>query len=337
VKTLRFVWIDDKRGKVEDYRPVIEAGVDGKRTSLELIEVNNDILGRLNDWCSANKSHPPDLIIIDHIFTMALPFGLKGSSVAHLLRSELPRVPMVCVTAMFNKPHSFDQEDISEYTALFRYQHLNDGLEDLAAIARDFPKLHPTTAKTREHFISALKPPARDREDLNQVLPEEFKSEQHTTTEHRVARWIFTVFLRRPGFLYDRLYTATLLGLTVDGFSKVEDKFDKAKYKGVFATKSEPKWWSSAVRKLLYELAGEDSPDLPQYAGRSLPGLTPADFSVCYVSKKSEPPPDAIVSTDSTSAAKLRVVRRQYSDRNPSDVGVTPGFETRLILKRTGK
>jgi hypothetical protein len=337
VKTLRFVWIDDKRSKVEQYRPVIEAGVEGRKASLELIEVNADLLSRLSDWCAANKDRPPDLIIIDHIFTMALPFGIKGSSVAHLLRSELPRVPMVCVTAMFDRPNSFDQEDISEYTALFRYQHLNDGLEDLSVIARDFPKLHPTTVNAREHFISALKPPARDRVDLNQVLPDEFKSEQHITTEHRVARWIFNVFLPRPGFLYDRLHTATLLGLTVDGFSKVEDKFDRAKYKGVFATNSKPKWWSSAVRKLLYELAGEDSPDIPQYAGRSLLGITPADYSVCYVSKKAEPPPDAVVSADSTSSAKLHVVRRLYSDRNPSDIGVTPGFETRLILKRTGK
>jgi hypothetical protein len=337
MKILRFVWIDDKKSKVEQYRPVIEAGVEGQKTSLELIEVNSDLLGRLNEWCSANKSRPPDLIIIDHIFTMSLPFGLKGSSVAHLLRSELPRVPMVCVTAMFDRANSFDQEDISEYTALFRYQHLNDRLEELSAIARDFPKLHPTTANAREHFISALKPPGRDRVDLNQILPDEFQSEQHTTTEHRVARWIFDVFLRRPGFLYDRLYAATLLGLTVNGFSKVENKFDRAKYKGVFATNSEPKWWSSAVRKLLYELAGEGSPDIPQYAGRSLPGISPADYSVCYVSKKTEPPPDAIVSADSTSSAKLHVVRRMYSDRNPSDIGVTPGFETRLILKRTGK
>ncbi len=337
MKKLRFVWIDDKKGKVLDYKHVVEAGIEGQQASLDFIQVDKDVLGTLSNWCSQNKSQPPDLIIIDHIFNMILPFGLKGSSVAHLLRSELPRVPMVCVTAMFDKPHSFDQEDISEYTALFRYQHLNDRLEDLYVIARDFPKLHPTTTQAREHFISALKPPPRDKSDLDQVLPEEFQSEQHITTEHRVARWIFNTFLRRPGFLYDRLYTATLLGLTEAGFEKVEGKFEKAKYKGVFATKAEPKWWSSSIRKILYEVTDEDAPDLPQYAGRTLPGLTPADYSVCYVSKKTDPPPDAVVFTDSTSSAKLRVVRRQYSDRNPMDVGALPGFETRLILKRAGK
>jgi hypothetical protein len=337
VKKLRFAWIDDKKSKVEQYRPVVEGGIEGQKASLEFIEVNNDLLNNLNEWCATNKNRPPDLIVIDHIFNMALPFGLKGSSVAHLLRSELPLIPMVCVTAMFDKPNSFDQEDISEYTALFRYQHLDDRLEDLYAIARDFPKLHPSSDKAREHFISTLKPPPRDRADLDQILPEEFKSEQHTTTEHRVARWIFNTFLTRPGFLYDRLHAATLLGLTTDGFAKVEDKFEKAKYKGVFATQSQSRWWSSSLRKLLYDIAGENSPDLPQYAGRTLPGITQGDFSACYVSKKTDPPPDAVVAADLTTSAKLHVVRRQYSDRSPLDVGVAPGFETRLILRRTGK
>jgi hypothetical protein len=331
------VWIDDKKSKVDQYRAVVEAGVEGQRASLEFIEVGNDLLNKLGSWCSANKNRPPDLIVIDHIFTMALPFGLKGSSVAHLLRSELPLVPMVCVTAMFDKPNSFDQEDISEYTALFRYQHLNERLEHLYAIARDFPKLHPASGEIREHFICALKPPKRDHADLDQILPQEFKSEMHTTTEHRVAQWIFNTFLTRPGFLYDRLHAATLFGLTINGFAKVEDKFQKARYKGVFATQSEPRWWSSLLRKRLYELVGNDAPDLPQYAGRLLPGITPDDFSVCYVSKKTDPPPDAVVAADSTNSAKTYVVRRQYSDRSPLDIGITPGFETRLVLKRTGK
>lgn len=337
MKTMRFVWVDDKKNKVEAYRNVIESGIGGYKAKVELIEVQSDVLDKLNNWCKVNKTQSPDLIVIDHIFNSTLPFGLKGSSVAHLLRSELPKVPMVCVTAMFDQPRSFDQEDISEYTALFRYQHLEKHLEDLYAIARDFPKLHPGNITPREHFVACMKPPQRDKDDLLRILPEEFRSEGHTTTEHRVARWIFNVFLQRPGFLYDRLHVATLLGLTVQGFSKLEPKFEKARYRGVFATELEPRWWSTVVRKLLYDLAGEDSPDLPQYAGRSLQGITEADFSVCYVSKKTDPPPDAVVSADATGAAKDHVVRRQYSDSNPTDVGIIPGFETRLILKRTGK
>lgn len=338
MKRLRFVWIDDKKEKVEPYRAVIEAGLDNALAAIELIEVKKDALNVLSKWSIERKARPPDLIVIDHVFNAGLPFGLTGASVAHLLRGAFPKVPMVCVTAMFDRPNSFDQEDISEYTALFLYQHLENHIEDLYAIAKDFPKLHPQDAQLREHIVACLKAPSRDKDDLLRSLPEEFKDEEkHATTAHRVARWIFNALLRRPGFVYDRLHVATLLGLTEAGFKKVESQFESARYKGVFATGRDLRWWASTIRKRLYDLAGEDAPDIPQRAGRILKGITPDDYSICYVSHKSDPPPDAVVVADVSANAKQRVVCRQYSERHPSDLGISPGFETRLILKKTRK
>lgn len=337
MKQLRFVWIDDKKSKVEHYRAVIEAGLDNARASICLIEVKSNALEELGKWSDENKDHPPDLFVIDHVFNSALPFGLKGSSLAHLLRGEFPRVPMVCVTAMFDEPNSFDQEDISEYTALFLYQRLEKHIDDLYVIARDFRKLHPREAEVREHLVACLRAPSRDKNDLLHVLPEEFQNEKHATTEHRIARWIINTLLGRAGFVYDRLHAATLLGLTEAGFTKVESQFEKTRYKGVFATEGDPRWWATAIRNRLYDLAGEDAPDIPQYAGRTLAGVTQNDYSTCYVSRKADPPPDVVVATDPTRSAKRRVVRRLYSDRHPSELGVTPGFETRLILKKTPK
>ena len=336
MKRLRFVWIDDRKEKVEDYRAVVETSLDKARATIELIEVKNNAIEFLSEWSIKNKDRPPDLFVIDHVFNLTLPFGLKGSSVAHLLRSEFSRVPMVCVTAMFDRPNKFDQEDISEYMALFLYQHLDKHIEDLYAIAKDFRKLHPQNANLREHIVACLRAPRRDKDDLLRLLPEEFDGERkHATTGHRVARWIFNVLLRRAGFVYDRLHTATLLGLTEVGFKKVESQFDRARYKGVFATDANPRWWVSGIRNRLYDLAGEDAPDLPQYAGRTLKGITPNDYSVCYVSKNADPPPDAVVAADVSGDAKLQVVCRQYSEQHPNDPGIAPGFETRLILRKT--
>lgn len=337
MRKLRFIWVDDQKKKVESYRAAIEAGVGGMRASIDVIEVKADILSHLERWSVDNLSKPPDLLIIDHIFNSTLPFGLKGSSVAHLLRSQFQRVPMVCVTAMYDEPKKFDQEDISEYTALFLYGQLDQHIEDLYAVARDFKKLHALEGDVRAQIASCVKAPKRDKEDLLRILPEEFMREKHATTEHRMARWIFNVLLPRPGFLYDRLHAATLLGLSETGFKKVEELFDKAKYRGVFATEREPRWWASELRNQLYKIAGPDSPDLPQHAGRSLQGVSRSEYSVCYVTKTSEPPPDAVVATDTTAGAKYRVVQRQYADTNPKDLGITPGFETRLILKKRSK
>lgn len=337
MKRLRFIWIDDKKNKVESFRAVIEAGIPGYRASLELIQVEGDILSDLSTWAVANRTHPPHLIVIDHVFTPALPFALKGSSVAHLLRSLYPTTPMVCVTAMLDRPQSFDQEDISEYTALFPYQHLERHIEALYAIASDFPKLRSARANVRAHLVEVLRAPKRDKADLLRVLPEEFHSERHATTEHRMARWIYNTFLRRPGFLYDRLHAATLLGLNVDGFDKVEPLFSKARYRGVFATSEAPRWWVSELREQLYALTPNVAADLPQDAGRMLNGIASADYSVCYVTRKAVPPPDAVVYADATRDAKLRVVRRDLTAPHPNDTAVMPGFESRLILKKASK
>lgn len=84
------------------------------RASIELIEMRGNVLEDLERWVHDNRNHPPDLIVIDHVFTPALPFGLKGSSVAHLLRGVFPGTPMVCVSAMFARANAFDQEGISD-------------------------------------------------------------------------------------------------------------------------------------------------------------------------------------------------------------------------------
>ncbi len=334
MKKLRIVWMDDNLRRVRSFKDVIEAGGKYKAT-LEPEQIRDNALEWLSGWVEDNRSRPPDLIIIDHVFNMSLPFGLKGSSVAHLLRRQLPSTPMVCVTAMFDHPKSFNQEDISEYSALFLYNHLSDHIEDIYAIAKDFRKLTIGRGKVREHIVKTLKAPVRDQQDLLRVLPDEFRDERHSTTEHRMAWWIYNTLLQRPGFLYDRLHAATLLGLTESGFEKVESQFEAAKYKGIFATSGNPRWWVSELTQVLFKLVEPDAPDLPQYAGRTLKGIGRQDHSVCYVSKSADPAPDAIVDTDATHSSKRRVVRREFSDRHPADPGTTPGFDVRLILKKT--
>jgi hypothetical protein len=336
VKRLKLVWIDDQPRKIEAYRTALEAGATrlGYTASVEPIAVTQNVLDDLATWTERSENKPPHLFIVDQVFNAALPFHLSGASVAHLLRSAFPKTPIVCVTAKFDEPASFDQEDLSEYTALFLYNHLEDYLEDIYVIARDFPKLSPTKGNVREHLLKQLKAPKRDHESLLAILPEEFQSTRHATTEHRLARWIYSTLLRRPGFLYDRLHTATLLGLTEHGFGKVAYLFEKALYRGVFATRGKPRWWTSEVYRLLFSELDESGASIPQLAGRSLPGIEASDYSVCYVTKKADPPPDAVVMTDETGSAHPRTVRREFAVQHPRESAATPGFETRLILAK---
>ncbi len=336
MRRMKFVWIDDRKEKVEAYRAAIESGIEkpAMKARIDLIEVKSDLLDALNQWRLKQGAVSPDLFIIDHVFNVALPFDLRGSSVAHLLRGTYARTPMVCVTANLTRPGSFDQGDLSEYMAVVPYNHLDDYIERLYAIAKDFRKIEVGAGRVREHLVDSLKAPARDREDLLRVLPEEFQSQPHATTEHRIARWIYNVLWSRPGFLYNRLHVATLLGLTENGFRKVEATFHRALYKGVFATLSEPRWWVSEVKRLLFSNADADGPSDSQLAGRVLANIKRTDHSVCYVARTSEPPPDCVAFVDATPDAEQRVVRHEFADQHPDDPGTLPGFEARLVLRR---
>lgn len=335
MKALKFVWIDDQPKKMEVYRAALETGISKpqQEASIEIIPVKQTVLTDLATWTEARKSQPPDLFLIDQVYNPVLPFRLNGSSVAHLLRNTFPVTPIVCVTAKYDEPSSFDQEDLSEYTALFLYNALEKHVEDIYAIARDFPKLTTHSNDVRSHLIAALKTPKRDRESLLVSFPEEFQNPKHATTEHHLARWIFSTLLRRPGFLYDRLHAATLLGLKEESFGKVEALFEKALYRGVFATSARPKWWASEIYRILFTNLDQSGASVPQLAGRSLPNIEQADYSVCYVTKKTDPPPDAVVMTDETGSGGWRTVRREFSRQHPRDSTI-PGFETRLILVR---
>lgn len=333
---MRTVWFDDQKRKATSFNDVFEDGVGQTEGTLEVVEIADDAIDRLNKWAVENSDDPPDLIVIDHIFNKNLPFKLKGSTVAHLLRSEFPSVPMVCVTAAWGDAASFDQEDISEYTALFLYTELERHLEDLFAIARDFKTLEVDEEGVRDHLVKSLKAPKGEKERLKRILPSEFRTQAHATTQHRMAYWIFNVFLKKPGLLYDRLHAATLLGLTVDGFRKVESLFEKARYKGVFATDTNPCWWLRELQNRLYELVSDDAPDMPQYAGRTLQNIRPNDFSKCYVTKKVDPPPQIVVSVKSAGKVRYQVVRPEHAMAQ-DDSSVDPGFEIAQVLKPRAK
>jgi len=333
-----FLWVDDDAKRIAQYKATIEGGIPGKswRAKVESLIVGDNLIEALQSRSQAGQTKP-DLVIIDHIFTrLNHPLKLKGSFVANLLRGAWQDVPMVCVTSMMARQAAFDQQDLSEYTAVFEYPRLDDHLEDLYAIARDFPRLKVTKADLRDDIVVSLKAPKDDRDSLKRILPEEIRTQQHTTTQHRIARWVFNTLMKRPGFLYNTLRAATLLGLTERGYEKVAPLFEKAKYSGPFMTSKRPLWWVSELQRCLYAKVSDDAPDIPQLAGRMLPGITPKHHSVCYVSKSAKNIPDAVARADTRSKTEHQVNSR-FTAPDPDDVGVFPGFESLLVIAKKSK
>ena len=75
--------------------------------------------------------------------------------------------------------------------------------------------------------------------------------------------------MAKPGFLYDTLWTATLLGLKEESFKKVTHLFKNAKYLGLFADKSNERWWQTQVRQIIYAKNPDDKSALPWLLGTS--------------------------------------------------------------------
>lgn len=333
-RKLHFAWVDDDEEKVEKYRGAIEKSeFDGYgRVTVEPVIVQNSVIDSIVELESRPKRF--DLIVMDHIFSRARGPSLKldGASAAHLVRKVWPDVPIVCVTAMLpGRPRKLDQEDLSEYVAVYAYGELDQRLEELFAIARDFRRLSPKRGDFRKQLVELLKTPEAERDSVTRAMPNEFRSQAHSTTQHRVARWILGIFMQRPGFLYDRLRAATLVGLNEEGFSRVEGIFCDALYRGPFATVTRPLWWVTGLTDVAFAKTQAKAATTSQLAGRALPGIAAGNYSKCYVDDPPGDIPDAVARL--APRRDLRPVASKHTRRDPEDVASLAGFEALLVIE----
>ena len=330
------IWIDDHIGRAQNWQGSLAGPLRGQdvEISLEMFEVTSNLITDITKKLVTWTEKPPSLIIIDQKFTKAgrLPFDLHGSALAHLIRLELPHVPIVCVTAQTIDSADFNMEDLSEYTYLFSIDKLSEleQQERLFSIAEDFSKFCFESKQGVRHLIvQALSAPESDSAALSSVLPDEFESRfVHGTTPHRIAKWVLTVLMQRPGFLWDAMDAGTFLGLTQEGFTRVSDQFESALYKGPFAIETKPLWWASEIANALYEAVPDHAHLRPVDAGRHLPGVQPDDFSKCVVSGET---PDVVVYADSSRLSRFPVCLR-YSLPLSEEESSVPGFPPRLRL-----
>jgi hypothetical protein len=339
--TLAVHWFDDIASKVEDAKESLRASAADAGFNLDLVfhAIKPDLEG-IKDAIESIKTSPNDLLLVDHKINDPGSMVIKGSAIAHLLRLNFPNTPIVCVSAAWSETQpnkSFDQEDLSEYACTIAYSSIHDQAEFLRTIATDFSKVCSAVEKQVSVAQALLNAPTDDCAELDRILPTEFhlldqKSTPHhfATTPHRLAHWILNTFLKRPGFLYDRMRVATMLGLSVQGFSKVQDKFSRAEYTGIFKNNATPLWWVSEINNILYELL----PELhtrSQLAGRELPRINQVDHSKCWVEQTNEAVPDAVAYIDMNNNEEVPVNSRN-TRIHPKDDPTLPGFEARLVI-----
>ena len=135
---------------------------------------------------------------------------------------------------------------------MFPFQDFKKYFDRIGGIADGFALLGKKRL-TQRTLVKLLKPPEDEIPRLLDALNDDLKTRsQDASSPSRIYRWVERL-LKRAGFLYDALWSATFLGVNEAGFAKVADAFELAKYKGIFARPDDTRWWSSALASQLYQ------------------------------------------------------------------------------------
>lgn len=304
-KKLKFVWIDDEDRSKDAQN--LEKQLRIKCVFLNVEPKNVNYLSAINET-------KPDLILIDHNLTDIGTGDIKkGSTIAALIREKHPRLAVACITGQ--QSDGMDSQQRLSYEAVFSLDEIKDHYQSMKSIASSFRKLNIGRPKTPDGLLKLLKAPEADIIKLKNILPKEIKENfsDHALFSN-ISHWIRKVLMERPGFLYDRLWASTLLGLNETGFKKVEKLFSAAKYKGLFCDESKERWWKSELLQILSKHVKSSS--LPWEKGRNLPEVNSKNYSKDYYTDYKEDFPETVAFVDETSDNRAQM-KLKYTVPHP--------------------
>lgn len=300
----KIIWIDDdpKRKRFAD-----EMGAEF---------INARLLHLPENIESIFEGKQPYLIILDHFLINTRDENRllqRGSTIAEAFKEKWPTCPVICITATDNF-QNIDLRTRSTYDKLFRSYNFSQYRDEIDSIARGYALIAKKTL-SETSLITLLKPPKDEVDRLSETLPSELrKNSLDPSFPSAFYNWVEHIF-DRPGFLYDDLWAATFLGLTEEGFQKISDKFEKAKFTGIFSRDSESRWWLVSLTEILFNLVEPEPGERSWHVGRQLSRkLKKADYSKCYKCKK--PFPETVAYLDSESTER-RAMHLECTELHP--------------------
>ncbi|MGR5363625.1 hypothetical protein ACPV54_22375 [Vibrio mediterranei] len=232
-----------------------------------------------------------DLILVDYKFDTAIsPIFRTGASLYSLLRDYTKSTPIYLISVLSkyrtNKLGEFDlfvNNEFIEDHRTFKYE------------IEDHKKLFQCTEFRQ--FSELLGAPNEVIDDLNSLLRTFFINtfDELSTTDETVSfsedlnirlfHWLVESFLKKEGPLVSREGAALLLGVSTQYFGQIMDRFEVAKYSGLFAKSNDERWWASMIEDCV--LFMEDEEDLlskysfKQAASLLLGASSSNEFSEC--------------------------------------------------------
>lgn len=306
---LRFVWIDDSNEREKTAENLaIELDV-----YVEFVNVNkSEVDTALDDLTNSQKE--PDLVILDHSLDKAYSKTYRtGSTAAVFIHEKWPTCPIISVTAV--DIVNVDIRHRSVYEGMYPEFKIAENYSAFLALANGFKILKEKTPTNIDELLSKYCPPEDDIVKIKKILPKELKENfDDKSLLLEFYRWTQSVLFSRPGFLYDRKWAATFIGLNDEGFKLVEEIFNEAKYSGVFSDSSNVRWWKSKMLEIVAEKT--DRIGLPWEIGRSLIKEDGDYFSKGY--SEGEEFPETVAYVDTTIGAEMYPMKLKNTESHPN-------------------
>jgi hypothetical protein len=239
----------DKKGKVLFYRPEAFKNIaeSGKKIDLFLVDYY------LNRSSGMNGQK----------------YQGKGISFIGLLKENYPDTPIYAFSAFPKFETSTNLTYILKKEAEARVDFAEiqlSGHDFLYYDAFDYRTIRKTIRKGIVKLIDLLKPPAIEKEKIEGLLPHILKTTKFmgVKTENIAGRsldyasWVRNVLLAKPGFLYNKPYSATAVGMSSKAFQERLTEFDSALYNGIFSKSlREELWWKTILFETVNKKAKE--------------------------------------------------------------------------------
>ncbi len=295
---MKYLWLDDESPNGPKQKASDELKrIKGINKRSVFLNVKGKNIWELLNAVVFPHIHEYDLILIDHVFGGTTDANLTGSTVAESIRDRQKNCPIIAVT---NVPGKIDIHKHGAYDDVIKFaDDMSQRVDYLKSVSDGFRLLNKKPPSNVDDLMKLLKAPRDDHERLIKIIPHELKSSMADPGfVSSFYKWIKFKFLERPGFVLNRIWTSTVLGVKESRFDIVEGLFEKARYKGIFSKVSDQRWWQSQIKKVLFDTLSDEPEMLPWELGHKLPGLSAADVPICPVCK--EKFPEIVAFTDET-------------------------------------
>jgi hypothetical protein len=325
------LWVDDE-----------DRTVDAKNLSSESLSIEwqhpEALETKLKEYEGA-KNTIPDLFLID--FYLGQKESVNGEKYTHsgltssaLIREKYPEYPIYLVTA--EETGNGDANlSIWSQAAECTFDYIltlkkiqREGKNILYYDALDFKVIRSKTPRGDiQALFDLLKVPTSVKEKIKLILPDELKSglvpETNINPEGNVisfTRWVRGSLFANPGLLYNKLYTATLLGVNFKGFDRISQKFRKALYTGIFSKTTEPKWWASELNDVVfsYKKAQQIKSSDTWVVSTTIFSIPEEERSKCIMCNESFP---ETVGANADNPAEIKPVHYKCSMPDPNKKG----------------